>query len=119
MLGVTACSLMGSIGPQVKFSMYVRYLRAIGWCLTFWTVMGYVGQNAAYVGSNLWLSDWTEDSVRYQNQTYPTNLRDLRIGVYGALGVAQGECGRTAVPTHLICVVQVGYDFQGLQPAVQ
>uniref|UniRef100_A0A8C3UX25 ABC-type glutathione-S-conjugate transporter n=1 Tax=Catharus ustulatus TaxID=91951 RepID=A0A8C3UX25_CATUS len=90
-LGVIACSLMGSTGPQVKFSMYVRYLRAVGWCLSFWIVMGYVGQNVAYVGSNLWLSDWTDDSVRYLNQTYPTHLRDLRIGVYGALGVAQGE----------------------------
>uniref|UniRef100_A0A8C3UU77 ABC-type glutathione-S-conjugate transporter n=1 Tax=Catharus ustulatus TaxID=91951 RepID=A0A8C3UU77_CATUS len=74
---------------RVKFSMYVRYLRAVGWCLSFWIVMGYVGQNVAYVGSNLWLSDWTDDSVRYLNQTYPTHLRDLRIGVYGALGVAQ------------------------------
>lgn len=118
MLGVTACGLMGSIGPQVKFSMYLRYLRAVGLCFTFWIVMGYVGQYAAYVGSNLWLSDWTDDSVRYQNQTYPTQQRDLRIGVFGALGVSQGECGRRAVPTHLVCVVQEGYDLQDLQPAV-
>uniref|UniRef100_H0ZGC0 ATP binding cassette subfamily C member 2 n=1 Tax=Taeniopygia guttata TaxID=59729 RepID=H0ZGC0_TAEGU len=76
---------------RVKFSMYLRYLRAVGLCFTFWIVMGYVGQYAAYVGSNLWLSDWTDDSVRYQNQTYPTQQRDLRIGVFGALGVSQGE----------------------------
>ncbi|XP_057885672.1 ATP-binding cassette sub-family C member 2 [Melospiza georgiana] len=75
---------------RVKFSMYVRYLRAVGWCFTFWIVMGYIGQYVAYVGSNLWLSDWTDDSVRYQNQSYPTQLRDLRIGVFGALGIAQG-----------------------------
>ncbi|XP_062352441.1 ATP-binding cassette sub-family C member 2 isoform X2 [Cinclus cinclus] len=74
---------------RVKFSMYVRYLRAVGWCLSFWTVMGYVGQYVAYVGTNLWLSDWTDDSVRYLNQTYPTHLRDLRIGVFGALGLSQ------------------------------
>ncbi|XP_053839225.1 ATP-binding cassette sub-family C member 2 [Vidua macroura] len=74
---------------RVKFSMYLRYLRAVGSCFTFWIVMGYVGQYAAYVGSNLWLSDWTDDSVRYQNQTYPTQQRDLRIGVFGALGVSQ------------------------------
>ncbi|OWK62309.1 Canalicular multispecific organic anion transporter 1 [Lonchura striata] len=74
---------------RVKFSMYLRYLRAVGLCFTFWIVMGYVGQYAAYVGSNLWLSDWTDDSVRYQNQTYPTQQRDLRIGVFGALGVSQ------------------------------
>ncbi|XP_030917416.1 canalicular multispecific organic anion transporter 1 [Geospiza fortis] len=74
---------------RVKFSMYLRYLRAVGWCFTFWIVMGYVGQYVAYVGSNLWLSDWTDDSVRYQNQSYPTQLRDLRIGVFGALGLSQ------------------------------
>ncbi|RLW04172.1 hypothetical protein DV515_00005916 [Chloebia gouldiae] len=74
---------------RVKFSMYLRYLRAVGLCFTFWIVMGYVGQYAAYVGTNLWLSDWTDDSVRYQNQTYPTERRDLRIGVFGALGVSQ------------------------------
>uniref|UniRef100_A0A8C3UVV5 ABC-type glutathione-S-conjugate transporter n=1 Tax=Catharus ustulatus TaxID=91951 RepID=A0A8C3UVV5_CATUS len=106
-LGVIACSLMGSTGPQVKFSMYVRYLRAVGWCLSFWIVMGYVGQNVAYVGSNLWLSDWTDDSVRYLNQTYPTHLRDLRIGVYGALGVAQGECGDSSSHSPRLCASRI------------
>lgn len=116
---VIACSLMGSIDPQVKFSMYVRYMSAVGWCFSFWTFMGYIAQYAAYTGTNLWLSEWTDDSQRYLNQTYPTHMRDLRIGVFGALGMAQGECGRTALPTHLICVVQEGYALQGLQPAVQ
>uniref|UniRef100_A0A8C5JVZ0 MRP2 protein n=1 Tax=Junco hyemalis TaxID=40217 RepID=A0A8C5JVZ0_JUNHY len=85
-----ACGLMGSVGPQVKFSMYVRYLRAVGWCFTFWVAMGYIAQYVASVGSNLWLSEWTDDSVRYQNQSYPAHLQDLRIGVYGALGISQG-----------------------------
>lgn len=91
MLGVTACSLKGSIGPQVKFSMYMRYVRALGLCFTFWTFMGYTAQYVAYTGTNLWLSEWTDDSQRYLNETYPTQLRDLRIGVFGALGMAQGE----------------------------
>uniref|UniRef100_A0A8C5NU82 MRP2 protein n=1 Tax=Junco hyemalis TaxID=40217 RepID=A0A8C5NU82_JUNHY len=79
-----------TVGPQVKFSMYVRYLRAVGWCFTFWVAMGYIAQYVASVGSNLWLSEWTDDSVRYQNQSYPAHLQDLRIGVYGALGISQG-----------------------------
>uniref|UniRef100_A0A8C5TS46 Canalicular multispecific organic anion transporter 1 n=1 Tax=Malurus cyaneus samueli TaxID=2593467 RepID=A0A8C5TS46_9PASS len=74
---------------RVKFSMYVRYLRAVGWCFSFWIVMGYVGQYVAYVGTNLWLSAWTDDAKHYENQTYPTHLRDERIGVFGALGVSQ------------------------------
>lgn len=117
--GVTACGLMGSVCPQVKFSMYLRYLRAVGTCFSFWIVMGYVGQYVAYVGTNLWLSAWTDDAQHYVNQTYPTQQRDLRIGVFGALGMAQGERGRTAGPTRLLCVLQEGYGSQGLQPAVQ
>ncbi|NXH94045.1 MRP2 protein, partial [Pachycephala philippinensis] len=74
---------------RVKFSMYLRYIRAVGLCFSFWIVMGYVGQYVAYVGTNLWLSAWTDDAQRYLNQTYPTQQRDLRIGVFGALGVSQ------------------------------
>lgn len=74
---------------RVKFSMYVRYLRAVGLCFSFWIVMGYVGQYVAYVGTNLWLSAWTDDAQHYLNQTYPTHQRDLRIGVFGALGMSQ------------------------------
>ncbi|XP_027527984.1 canalicular multispecific organic anion transporter 1 [Neopelma chrysocephalum] len=74
---------------RVKFSMYLRYLRAVGLCYSFWIAMGYVGQYVAYVGTSLWLSAWTDDAQHYVNQTYPTEQRDLRIGVFGALGVSQ------------------------------
>ncbi|KFV57602.1 Canalicular multispecific organic anion transporter 1, partial [Tyto alba] len=76
---------------KVKFSMYLRYLRAVGLWYSFWVAMGYVGQYVAFVGTNLWLSAWTDDAERYLNQTYPVEQRDLRIGVFGALGVSQGE----------------------------
>uniref|UniRef100_A0A8B9NGQ3 Uncharacterized protein n=1 Tax=Accipiter nisus TaxID=211598 RepID=A0A8B9NGQ3_9AVES len=59
---------------------------------SFWVAMGYVGQYVAFVGTNLWLSAWTDDAQHYLNQTYPTEQRDLRIGVFGALGVSQGDC---------------------------
>uniref|UniRef100_A0A8B9NIX5 Uncharacterized protein n=1 Tax=Accipiter nisus TaxID=211598 RepID=A0A8B9NIX5_9AVES len=78
--------------PSVKFSMYLRYLHAVGLWYSFWVAMGYVGQYVAFVGTNLWLSAWTDDAQHYLNQTYPTEQRDLRIGVFGALGVSQGDC---------------------------
>ncbi|KFZ64856.1 Canalicular multispecific organic anion transporter 1, partial [Podiceps cristatus] len=74
---------------QVKFSMYLRYLRAVGLWYSFWVAMGYIGQYVAFVGTNLWLSAWTDDAQRYLNQTYPVEQRDLRIGVFGVLGVSQ------------------------------
>uniref|UniRef100_A0A8B9SE88 Canalicular multispecific organic anion transporter 1 n=1 Tax=Apteryx owenii TaxID=8824 RepID=A0A8B9SE88_APTOW len=73
----------------VKFSMYLRYLRAVGWGFSFWVAMSYLAQYVAFVGTNLWLSAWTDDAQLYLNQTYPPGQRDLRIGVFGALGVAQ------------------------------
>lgn len=74
---------------KVKFSMYLRYLRAVGLGFSFCVAMSYVGEYAAYVGTNLWLSAWTDDAERYRNETYPVQQRDLRIGVFGALGVSQ------------------------------
>ncbi|XP_042313753.1 ATP-binding cassette sub-family C member 2 isoform X2 [Sceloporus undulatus] len=74
---------------KVKFIMYMRYLRAVGCSLTTWIFIAYVAQAAANVGSSLWLSEWTNDAVKYQNMTYPTAERDMRIGVYGALGTGQ------------------------------
>uniref|UniRef100_A0A672LX45 ABC-type glutathione-S-conjugate transporter n=1 Tax=Sinocyclocheilus grahami TaxID=75366 RepID=A0A672LX45_SINGR len=75
---------------RVKFSVYLQYLRSMGWCLVTWSFLFYFIQNVAIIGQNLWLSDWTDDSVEYFNITYPNHIRDTRIGVFGALGVAQG-----------------------------
>uniref|UniRef100_A0A8C1VGF1 ATP-binding cassette, sub-family C (CFTR/MRP), member 2 n=1 Tax=Cyprinus carpio TaxID=7962 RepID=A0A8C1VGF1_CYPCA len=75
---------------KVKFSVYLQYLRSMGWCFVTWSFLFYFIQNVAVIGQNLWLSDWTEDSVKYFNTTYPTHIRDMRIGVFGALGLAQG-----------------------------
>uniref|UniRef100_A0A8C9FFD1 Canalicular multispecific organic anion transporter 1 n=1 Tax=Pavo cristatus TaxID=9049 RepID=A0A8C9FFD1_PAVCR len=79
----------GMATSLVKFSMYLQYLRAVGLGFSFCIAMSYVGDYAAYVGTNLWLSAWTDDAERYQNETYPVQQRDLRIGVFGALGVSQ------------------------------
>ncbi|KAG9466611.1 hypothetical protein GDO78_016360, partial [Eleutherodactylus coqui] len=75
---------------KVKFSVYLKYLRAIGWGYSIWILVAYILQNAAFVGQNIWLSEWTSDSVTYFNETYPASQRDMRLGVFGALGVGQG-----------------------------
>lgn len=75
---------------KVKFSIYLKYLQAVGWgsiiCIIFLYGLNYV----AFVGSNLWLSAWTGDSETYNGTDYPPSQRDMRIGVFGALGIAQG-----------------------------
>ncbi|XP_044154092.1 ATP-binding cassette sub-family C member 2-like [Bufo gargarizans] len=75
---------------KVKFSVYLKYLRAVGWVYSSSILVTYALQNASSVGQNIWISDWTSDAVTYFNQSYPTSQRDMRVGVYAALGVAQG-----------------------------
>lgn len=75
---------------QVKFSIYMKYLQAVGWYSIFFIVLAYVINSVALIGSNLWLSAWTNDSKTFNGTNYPTSQRDLRVGVYGALGLVQG-----------------------------
>uniref|UniRef100_A0A3P8P7H5 ATP-binding cassette, sub-family C (CFTR/MRP), member 2 n=1 Tax=Astatotilapia calliptera TaxID=8154 RepID=A0A3P8P7H5_ASTCA len=75
---------------QVKLAVFLQYLRAMGWGYSAMVFLIYFIQTAAFTGQNLWLSDWTSDSVEYYNMTYPSWKRDTRVGVFGALGVAQG-----------------------------
>lgn len=75
---------------QVKLGVFLQYMRAMGWGYTAVVVVIYFIQNIAFIGQNVWLSDWTNDAIDYHNITYPNWKRDTRIGVFGALGVAQG-----------------------------
>ncbi|EPQ19682.1 Canalicular multispecific organic anion transporter 1 [Myotis brandtii] len=75
---------------KVKFSIYLKYLQAVGWCSIFFIVFAYVTSFVALIGSNLWLSVWTSDSKTFNASNYPASQRDMRIGVYGALGLTQG-----------------------------
>ncbi|XP_060771637.1 ATP-binding cassette sub-family C member 2-like [Neoarius graeffei] len=75
---------------KVKFSVYLQYLRASGWVFTTTFITIYFLQNIVFIGQNIWLSDWTNDALKYPNgSSYPGHVRDMRIGVFGALGVAQ------------------------------
>lgn len=73
----------------MKFSVYLQYLRAVGSGFSIWVLLTYLGQYVAFVGSSLWLSEWTNDAQK-PNLNNSTTQRDMRIGVYGALGVGQG-----------------------------
>ncbi|XP_040290619.1 canalicular multispecific organic anion transporter 1-like [Bufo bufo] len=75
---------------KVKFSLYLKYLRAVGWVYSSLVLASYFLQTVSFVGQNIWINDWTSDAVTYFNQSYPTSQRDMRVGVYAALGVAQG-----------------------------
>lgn len=43
------------------------------------------------IGSNSWLSVWSNDNLTDANNTFNTAKQDMYLGVYGALGVVQGK----------------------------
>ena len=42
------------------------------------------------IGSNVWLTKWSDDKTTVVNDTVDTVKRDTYLGVYGALGLGQG-----------------------------
>uniref|UniRef100_A0A8D3CY00 ABC-type glutathione-S-conjugate transporter n=1 Tax=Scophthalmus maximus TaxID=52904 RepID=A0A8D3CY00_SCOMX len=75
---------------RVKFSVYLKYLRAMGWSYFVLASMSLISSTAASVGQSVWLSDWTNDAVVYYNMTYPPGKVNTRVAVYGVLGLSQG-----------------------------
>ncbi|XP_048466697.1 ATP-binding cassette sub-family C member 3 isoform X2 [Rhincodon typus] len=71
---------------RVKLIVFWQYLKAVGPFISVVICILYCCQNAAAIGANFWLSDWTNDLAlnRTQQQTY------MRVGVYAALGFTQG-----------------------------
>lgn len=70
---------------SVKWQVYKHYLRSIGIFLSVSTILLNVLFQGFSIGSNIWLSNWSED------KDVTPNKRDMYLGVYGALGLGQGK----------------------------
>uniref|UniRef100_A0A6I8P857 ABC-type glutathione-S-conjugate transporter n=1 Tax=Ornithorhynchus anatinus TaxID=9258 RepID=A0A6I8P857_ORNAN len=81
-----AFQLLLSGSGSVKLAVFLQYARAVGIWLSALVCFLYLGQNAASIGANIWLSDWTDEPVVNGSQS---NTR-LRVGVYASLGLLQG-----------------------------
>ncbi|XP_072549871.1 multidrug resistance-associated protein 1 [Salminus brasiliensis] len=71
---------------KVKLAVFWEYMKAIGVFLSFISIFLFLAHHVSSLGSNYWLSLWTDDPVI--NGTQPS--RKMRLGVYGALGLSQG-----------------------------
>ncbi|NXK44825.1 MRP1 protein, partial [Chauna torquata] len=71
---------------RVKAKVYWDYMKAIGLFISFLSIFLFMCNHIASLASNYWLSLWTDDPVMNGTQQY-TNVR---LGVYGALGISQG-----------------------------
>ncbi|XP_007248892.3 multidrug resistance-associated protein 1 [Astyanax mexicanus] len=71
---------------RVKLEMYIEYFRTIGLALIVPILFLYAFQQAASLAYNYWLSMWADEPVINGTQLNT----DMKLGVYGALGFAQG-----------------------------
>ncbi|NWW72978.1 MRP3 protein, partial [Climacteris rufus] len=71
---------------QVKLTVFWQYMKAVSPVLSLVICFLYCCQNAAAIGANVWLSDWTNEPVVNGTQ----HNTAMRIGVYAALGLLQG-----------------------------
>uniref|UniRef100_A0A8D3D6T5 Multidrug resistance-associated protein 1 n=1 Tax=Scophthalmus maximus TaxID=52904 RepID=A0A8D3D6T5_SCOMX len=71
---------------RVNLSVFWAYLKAIGVLLSCISLLLFFAHHSASLFSNYWLSLWTDDPVVNGTQPY----RQMRLGVYGALGLSQG-----------------------------
>uniref|UniRef100_A0A673JP39 Multidrug resistance-associated protein 1 n=1 Tax=Sinocyclocheilus rhinocerous TaxID=307959 RepID=A0A673JP39_9TELE len=78
---------------RVKLSVFWEYMKAIGLPLSIFSIFLFFCHHLSSLGSNYWLSLWTDDPVI--NNTQPN--REMRLGVYGALGISQVFCYSVAV----------------------
>ncbi|XP_035215523.1 multidrug resistance-associated protein 1-like isoform X2 [Stegodyphus dumicola] len=76
---------------RVKAGVFWSYFRKATLPLIFLVVFGFSLFQGFEIGSNVWLSLWSNDQL-LADGSQDTQLRNLRIGVYGALGLAGGLC---------------------------
>ncbi|XP_074103400.1 multidrug-Resistance like Protein 1 isoform X5 [Cotesia typhae] len=74
---------------SVKLRVYAHYLKSIGWFLSVSTIIMNAVFQSFSIGSNIWVSKWSDDTEMFVNGTLDTVKRDTYVGVYGALGIGQ------------------------------
>ncbi|XP_032672071.1 multidrug resistance-associated protein 1 isoform X3 [Odontomachus brunneus] len=74
---------------SVKWKVYSHYLVSIGLFLSVATIVMNAIFQAFSIGSNVWLSVWSDDNMTTPNNTIDKSRQDMYLGVYGALGIGQ------------------------------
>uniref|UniRef100_A0A8B9CSQ7 ABC-type glutathione-S-conjugate transporter n=1 Tax=Anser brachyrhynchus TaxID=132585 RepID=A0A8B9CSQ7_9AVES len=76
------------LSRYVNTSIYAAYLKAAGIPLCVYIILLFTCQQALSFFRGYWLSMWTNDPVYNGTQQHT----ELRVGVFGALGVIQAVC---------------------------
>lgn len=75
----------------VKFAVYIHYFHSLTMFWLFSLLLGFLGMQVASVSSNLWLASWSNDLHSANVTDDDRSWRNKRLGVYGFLGLMQGE----------------------------
>ncbi|NWX47339.1 MRP1 protein, partial [Steatornis caripensis] len=73
---------------RVNTTIYAAYLKATGLPLCVYIILLFTCQQVVSFSRGYWLSLWTDDPVHNGTQQHT----ELRVGVFGALGVVQALC---------------------------
>jgi len=71
----------------VKPKIFLTYIKALEPVIFSFIILFFIANHAFSVAANFWLSEWSNDA---ENAMVSMEQRDMRLGVYGALGLAQG-----------------------------
>ena len=69
---------------QVKFSVLLSYIKSVGPCATFFTIIFLILMESCTVGTGVWLAYWSSANVTTDQQ------RNIYIGIYGGIALGQG-----------------------------
>lgn len=84
--GINLIAKEESAVGKVGWDIYFRYFASIGVLYASLSIGCGIINQALQVYSNMWLSDWSAHP-----EANEPHIRDLYLGVYGGLGVAQGK----------------------------
>ncbi|KAK0179174.1 hypothetical protein PV327_007989 [Microctonus hyperodae] len=74
---------------SVKLRVYLHYFKSVGWFLAISTIVMNIVFQFFSVGSNFWISRWSDDNTTHINNTADSTERNKNVGVYAALGLGQ------------------------------
>lgn len=64
--------------------MLLSYIKSVGCCATFFTIIFLLLMESCTVGTGVWLAYWSSANVTTDQQ------RDIYIGIYGGIALGQG-----------------------------
>ena len=80
---------------QVKMSVYLEYMRAAGFILSFLFIFLFLANQGMQIGRNFWLSVWADENEQANldlNETIGGQSDDeFRLAIYGVFGIFEGR----------------------------